>query len=296
MATRIDDQKQPVTGKHVTVDGVRVHYYESGSGDPVVFLHGIGGSADNWWRAVAKVGRTHHAIAIDLPGYGRSDPLPDDVGAERTAAFLWRTVEEIGLSHPVLVGHSFGGLLSLMISLDHPGAVRGMVLISSGGLGRTGSPSSLALAFTPLGMVYPWLARLPFGPEALVASLAVSGACRPWRLPHLWWRTERKAASSYTALRTTVRDLRKMSVPWGQKYVLLDRLRELPMPCLTLWGTHDQMTPFWHAIAADRRLRHGTLRFLPFTGHLLPSEAEGRFLRHLLDFLGELPAAPAPSA
>ncbi|MFF8996652.1 alpha/beta fold hydrolase [Streptomyces achromogenes] len=296
MATRIDDQKRPVTGKHVTVDGVRVRYYESGSGDPVVFLHGIGGSAAHWWLAVAEVGRTHRAIAIDLPGYGKSDPLPGDAGAEQTAAFLWKVVEEIGLSHPVLVGHSFGGLLSLMISLERPGAVRAIVLISSGGLGRAGSPGPLSLAFTPLGAVYPWLARLPFGPEAVVALGAVSGACRPWRLPRRWWRTERETASSYSALRTAVQDLRKTSVPWGQRYVLLDRLRELPMPCLTLWGTHDQMTPFWHALAADRRLRHGKLRLLPFTGHLLPSEAEDRFLRHLLDFLGELPAAQSPSA
>ncbi|MEU3960307.1 alpha/beta fold hydrolase [Streptomyces buecherae] len=296
MPPRIDDRERSVIAKDVVVDGLRVRYHEHGSGDPVVFLHGIGGTADYWRRAVEGVGRTHRAVAIDLPGCGGSDPLPGDDSPEQTAAFLWKAVKAIGLSPPVLVGHSFGGLLSLMMCLDRPEAVRGLVLIGSGGLGRASNPSLLALIFTPLGEVYPWLARLPLGPEAVVASLAVSGACRPWRLPPQWWRSERKTASSYDALRNTVRSLRKTSLPWGQRYVLLDRLPELPMPCLILWGTHDQFTPFWHALAADRRVRHGTLRLLPFTGHLLPSEAEGRFLRYLLGFLDELATAEEPSS
>lgn len=284
MSSRYGEKGQTVISKRIVVDGISAHYYDEGSGHPVVFLHGAGGNSGYWLRIVAEVGRENRAIAVDLPGFGQTGRISDDE-PEEVAVFLWKFFDAIGLARPVIVGHSYGGLLSLMMALGRPEQVRGTVLIGSGGLGRSINPGLFGLAVNPLGSVFPWVARIPLGPELLVGSLAAVGACRPWRLPPWWWWFELETASSFRGLETTLRTLRESSSYRGQKYVLLDRLAELEMPCLTFWGLFDRVTPFWHAIAADRRLKNGQLRILPFSGHLLPSESEDLFLRHLYRFL-----------
>ncbi|MEV6576322.1 alpha/beta fold hydrolase [Streptomyces sp. NPDC051577] len=284
MPSQSGEQEKALVSHRIVVDGISTHYYEQGSGDPVVFLHGAGGNAGYWLRIVSEVAQQHRAISVNLPGFGQTERLSGE-DPEEVAGFLWKFFDAIGLVRPILVGHSYGGLLSLMVALSRPADIRGVVLVGSGGLGRFINPGLLGVAVTSGPSPFPWIARSPLGPELLVASLAAVGAFRPWRLPPWWWWFELETASSFRGLETTLRTLRASSTYRGQKHVLLHRLAELPMPVLTLWGLHDRIIPFWHAIAADRRLRNGQMRILPFSGHLLPSESEDLFLRHLRRFL-----------
>lgn len=118
-----------------TVAGRRVVYAETGSGAPLVFLHGWGLSARAYapaLRALTRAGA--RVIAPGLPGFGRSDPLPDPLTWSALADWVVALLDHIGVSEPVfVVGHSFGGGVATATAYHHTDRVRSLVLVNSVG-------------------------------------------------------------------------------------------------------------------------------------------------------------------
>ncbi|GAA2219247.1 alpha/beta fold hydrolase [Streptomyces nogalater] len=269
----------------VDVEGTRTRYLETGQGAPVLLIHGEGSVSEQWYGILEGLATSHRVVAVDLPGYGYSERITDASPAGM-ATFVWNFARAVGAERPVVVGHSFGGAVAVHMALQRPDHVPSLVLISSAGMGRAINPAMVILAVTPLGDLTKWLIpRLPSGPRLLVASVAVLGASRPWRLPSAWWRSQVKAVSSPEALPTTLRSERATVGLLGQKNLLTGRLPELPMPTLVAWGLQDLLVPFWQGIGARRRLRNGQLKVIPCTGHLMPTEAAGELLKTLRPFL-----------
>ncbi|MFJ6699517.1 alpha/beta fold hydrolase [Streptomyces sp. NPDC091272] len=278
------NQKPPVIHHHIDVDGTATHYIESGKGSPVLLLHGAGANSGNWLQTVESLSGEHRVVAVDLPGYGDTASL-DRKDPAATVAFLWRFAESAGLGRHVVVGHSFGGLLALLMALERPEQVRGVVAVAAGGLGRAISPVAAIQAGTPLGDLTPLLATVPGGPQLLVTGVAAVGAARPWRLPMSWWKSQLKAASSYRDLRTALSTFRATVGLWGQHQSILGRLPELSMPVLVLWGLQDRMVPFWHGVRAARRIPHSDLHLMPCSGHLVINESGRAVQQQLAEFL-----------
>jgi len=112
----------------LTKDG-RFGYEEAGRADapPLVFLHGIGGAARGWRRQLQDFSPSWRAVAWDMPGYGRSAPLPM-VSIATLAQALTDFLATAGIERPVLVGHSIGGMIVQQFIADHPEAARAVVL------------------------------------------------------------------------------------------------------------------------------------------------------------------------
>lgn len=111
----------------------RLHVVSSGSGPPIVFLHGMGTSAATWDRCMAALADHFTVVAPDLLGHG-SSPVPDDPGEytrDRTLVDIDEIIADLGGS-PVLVGHSLGGYLALAYAATRPGTVRGVVVLNTG--------------------------------------------------------------------------------------------------------------------------------------------------------------------
>jgi pimeloyl-ACP methyl ester carboxylesterase len=118
----------------VTVENLRVHYIESGTGRAVVMIHGNAGTVGDFeFGAVQLLARDYRVIAIDRPGHGRSErPSGKTATVEYQARLLHlhRTLSDLGIAQPVLVGHSWGAALALAYVLKYPQEVSGMVLLS----------------------------------------------------------------------------------------------------------------------------------------------------------------------
>src|SRR5258707_6464878 len=94
--------------RFVAVDGLNTRYLEDGSGVPAILLHGssLGSSADVFRRNLRALGaRGIRAIAVDLPGFGKSEPSEDLSGAYRRN-FILRFMDALGLPKAALIGHS----------------------------------------------------------------------------------------------------------------------------------------------------------------------------------------------
>ncbi len=110
-------------------DGHQIHYVAAGQGAPVLFLHGLGGRVENWVHQIAFVSKTHQAIAIDLPGHGRSE------GREVSFLEYWRSIEalldHLEVSSVTMCGLSKGARAGLMLAARRPERVSGMVVVNA---------------------------------------------------------------------------------------------------------------------------------------------------------------------
>lgn len=118
--------------RDVVLRGRRVRYVDVGTGPPVVLVHGQGGAWQWWLRVIPTVARHARVIAIDLAGFGASEPVAaGDVFSEQVATVIG-VLDELRLARATIVGHSMGGLVSLKVACSHPGRVDGLMLIDSG--------------------------------------------------------------------------------------------------------------------------------------------------------------------
>lgn len=105
---------------------------EAGEGEPVVLLHGIAGSTVSWAPLVPPLARSRRVVALDLPGFGRSEPLARPVRSAALADAVASTLDALGLAHAAIVGQSLGGIVALHLALARPDLVASLVAISAG--------------------------------------------------------------------------------------------------------------------------------------------------------------------
>src|SRR5215204_5994491 len=101
----------PVTERRLDLAGVSTSLLEGGEGPPLVLLHGQGGFAAMWGRVIPHLVGSHHVVAPDLPGLGRSEVRAGNLDARAMVAWLGELIEQTCAEPPVLVGHSLGDLL-----------------------------------------------------------------------------------------------------------------------------------------------------------------------------------------
>ena len=109
------------------LDGVRLASWEEGSGQPVVFVHGVGTSGELWARDLAPLARDCRLIVYDRRGYGASSESPRDWQAHREDAIA--LIEALRAAPAVLVGYSGGSMIALDLALERPDLVRSLVLL-----------------------------------------------------------------------------------------------------------------------------------------------------------------------
>jgi pimeloyl-ACP methyl ester carboxylesterase len=130
---RLPTEPKP-TGSFVTVDKLRIHYIEHpGSGTPVVLIHGLPGTAEDW-EDVTPLLAGHRTIAIDRPGFGYS--TGGYVPFDRQLEIIHELLTKLHVVRPILVGHSYGGTISLGFAERYPGDVRGLVLVDAAAAGQ----------------------------------------------------------------------------------------------------------------------------------------------------------------
>ena len=164
------EKRYPPEGTFVTVDGIRLHYYSAGKeGDqPVVFLHG-GVLTGHDFRHVLELAdaKRYYALAFDRPGYGYSE-RPKEATPEEQARLIRAALEKLGVQRPIIVGHSWSGLLALTYALQYPDELAGVVTLG-GGMYVEGYPAGK-------GDVISLAATAPvLGPLLLRTMLAVLG-------------------------------------------------------------------------------------------------------------------------
>lgn len=130
--------------KYFQIEGVATYFHhrgptslpevvpDRGLGERILCLHGVGGNGAVFDPLLDRLAERHEPLAFDQPGHGRSGSFDSLGSIERMAGFTRALWEKLELRAPVLLGHSMGGAVALQLALDHPGEVRGLVLVGAG--------------------------------------------------------------------------------------------------------------------------------------------------------------------
>ncbi|WP_137899722.1 alpha/beta hydrolase [Sphingomonas sp. 2SG] len=155
---RAAERLVPQDGRHLQVEGARLHYVDRGSGPAIVMVHGLGGQMRNFsYGMLAPLAADHRVILVDRPGSGYS--VADDggePGIAAQAAILGRFIDLLGIERPLVVGHSLGGALALSLAIQRPELVRGLALIAP----LTQPQDDVPEAFKGLAAIPPGVRRL----------------------------------------------------------------------------------------------------------------------------------------
>jgi pimeloyl-ACP methyl ester carboxylesterase len=269
--------------RRVELPGASVNYAEIGEGGPLLFIHGVSGSWQNWLENLphfAAAGR--RCVALDLPGFGAS-PMPEwPITMDAYGQLVRDFCEKLGLGGATLVGNSMGGLVATELALAAPESFERLVLVAAAGIINAWRPEERAVAtawawrhfsphFAGRGrqiVARPRLRHAVFGPfvrfpnrlddDILVEQIA-NGL--------------REAQGFEPALADLIRhDFR-------------ERLATVEMPTMIVWGLSDRVVPVAAAISYHRRIPHSRLEIFERTGHVPQLERPLRFNALLQEFI-----------
>ena len=184
------ERDNPPAGQFLTVNGVRLHYVERGSGEPLVLLHGNGSMIQDFVSSglIDLAARTHRVIAIDRPGFGHSDrPRSTVWTAEAQADLIHDALAQLGIARATILGHSWGCSVAVALAHKYPELVGGLVLASgyyyptaradAVGMSAPAVPvvgDVLRYTISPVvsRLTWPLLMRTLFGPQAMPEKFA----------------------------------------------------------------------------------------------------------------------------
>lgn len=281
---------QQLEHNEVDLGGVNVHYVRTGAGPAVVLIHGLNASWFTWCRNLEPLALAGYTIlALDLPGHGDSDK-PRNLGYNPAAGarVVNDFLETLGLTKAVIVGNSAGGLVGGLFALEYPSKVERLVLVAPGGLGRE---VGWVLRLVALPLVGETIYRTPFYDMYDFRKL-IFHSPPPFLeqiLPEL-----RRVGKLPGARRALLQSIRSGINLFGQRKqnIILDRLRDLPVPLLTVWGNQDAVIPVAQAQEVSRVLPQSVVHTIPECGHWPHMEQDTQFNDLLTRFLrGDLDEA-----
>lgn len=278
--TRQVEQAHPPHGRFITVSGVRLHYTEQGSGPPLVLLHGNGAMMQDFEVSglIDMAARKYRVIAFDRPGYGYSErPRTTIWTPQAQAHLLHEALQQIGVTQPIVLGHSWGAMVATAMALDFPDDVKSLVLLS-GYYYPTAradvpflAPPSIPLigdlmryTISPLlgRAIWPAMKRHLFAPAPVPrrfdAQFATWMTLRPSQL--------RAAAAEYALL-----------IP--SAYRMQSRYHELLLPVVIMGGDGDRhVVTHAHSERLHRELPHSIFHVTHGAGHMLHHVAQDQVL------------------
>lgn len=241
---------------------------EQGSPDPLqpslVLLHGLMGTASTFEPLLQHLPQGRHAVAIDLPGAGRSERNRRlSPALSSVSACVGELLDALQLHQPVLVGHSHGGAVGLHLAAAEPGRLRSLILLAPAHPYFRHADQIIRFYLSPVGMAFahtmPWYPRW----MQMMGLRRMAG-------PQSWDDPERLTPyRENLRTRGTIGHLLRLLQIWHSDMRELRHLLEAPfrLPTLMIWGDHDRAVPLSTAGPLRRRLRRSELQILDGVGH-----------------------------
>jgi pimeloyl-ACP methyl ester carboxylesterase len=278
------------------IDGRRVHFRDIGEG-PLGFVcvHGMGGCQQHWSHTLPLLARHGRAIALDLPGFGGSQPARGRITLDLFADVTAALAREVGLEQVVFLGHSMGGPIALRCAARDPQLTRSLVLLG-GAIGTFCAllglrdvaritrerPKDTAAVYAEVltcGVPIPATVKRAIARRRLARALAL------W--PYVYRPAELEPATVALILqgagaRGTLGSLRALSQ--SDPYA---RVGEIRCPILSIGARHDRIASVTDLEAFGRLAPTATAVLLEDAGHLMMLERPQAVNREISRFLDE---------
>jgi pimeloyl-ACP methyl ester carboxylesterase len=271
----------------ISASPIKLYHEIHGAGDPLLCIHGFGASLYSWRNFIEPLSKDYQLILIDLKGCGKSPkPLDTKYSTQDHADLLYQFILEHDLRNLTLIGNSFGGALSLLLSImladaGESGRLKALVLIDAGAY-KEYIPAYLKLLSVPL---------INLGVYLVPSRLAVRAILRkayydPSKI------TEEQIAAYAAPIaapggKHALRETGSQLVP-ANFDELIKRYKDITVPTLIIWGRQDQIIPLKVGDLLNRDIASSTLKIIEECGHAPQEEKPEETVPLVLEFLKTL--------
>lgn len=250
----------------IKIKGINVHCEVTGEGAPVLILHGWGASSEVMKTAAASFEGKMKVYNLDLPGFGKSDePVEDDWNIYSYADFVKEFCEKAGIVNPVILAHSFGGRIALILAGKKMMDINKMILTGCAGIKPKRGVDYYIKVYT-----------YKLGKKAG----KVLGKLSPGYEEKL---KQKHGSADYAAASNKMRAVMVRTVNEDLKYLL----PEIKVPCLLVWGENDDATPLSDGQLMEKVIPDSGLVTMPGSGHYAFLENAAWFGNIVRSFCGK---------
>jgi pimeloyl-ACP methyl ester carboxylesterase len=251
-----------------------MNYIDVGSGDgpPILFVHGLSGSWQNWLENLPYFAQKHRCIAMDLPGFGYSEMPAEKISMSGYARQVDSLCDQLGLDKCFVVGNSMGGFVAAEMCIRHPQRVERACLVAAAGISVTNLRRRPLL--TGARIVGALGAASAAQNRFIVARPRLRGLFTNFVFRH----PSRLAADlMYEQVRGAGKPGLYDAMDALTSYDFRDRLPEIKAPTLIVWGDSDMLVPVEDAHEFERLIPQSRTVILEDTGHVPMLERPVKF-------------------
>jgi pimeloyl-ACP methyl ester carboxylesterase len=270
--------------KFANVGGINTRYICEGEGPTLVLIHGVGHSADVFYRNIDALARDYFVIAPDLPGHGFTERMDLDGGAPQPLFVrqLELLLDELGIGTYSVLGSSFGGLLACLMTLSRPSRIHNLIVVGSGGafhssdeqrqtLQKVLANASGAMSEPTLESCRSRLAAICYDPNAVAEEILLTQL------------TSYGLGDRFEAFKSTISGY--LASLDSEDCRVYGRLEAIKSRTMIITGRQDSRASLESHVRAKERIAGAELVILDSCGHLPYMEHVGTFNRIVLEFL-----------
>lgn len=240
----------------------------------LVFLHGIGGSGEIWKPQVDHFAGRHRVLAWNAPGYGGTEPIAD-VTFPKLAERLAEDMSADGLERPVIIGHSFGGMVAQQLVCGYPERVGGLIL--SGTSSAFGNPDGDFQKKFIEARTKPLDAGKTMADVAAKVAPSLVGSSAPAEAVDL----------AIACMSAVPKNTYRAIVALLTRFDLRSVLSEISAPTLLVAGSEDKTAPAPMMERMAARIPGAGFATIKGAGHLAPLEQPAEFNQLIETFIAE---------
>ena len=241
------------------IKGLKINYKILGEGRPLLILHGWGSKSANWIKVAKLLSEKGIKVIIpDLPGFGQSDKPKEVWSLDNYCDFVEKFVEKLGLERFFLLGHSFGGSLSVKLSLRFPEKIDKLFLVSAACFRRKSIKKRILFIVAKIFKIFSFI---PFLKKAFYKFIV------------------RKSDYSYTD--GIMRDIYLGVI----KQDLSGLLEKIQIPTNIIWGEKDNITPLKQAKIINQKIKNSKLIIIPGANHDLNTKYPEKLAKAICSYI-----------
>ncbi len=279
----IDPPLGKIPTKLISVEGITISYIEKGEGNPMIFVHGIPTSSFLWRDMIDELSAYGRIIAVDLPGFGFSDPPKNgDYTISNYARIFESFLKALSIEQATLVCHDFGGPIVLTYALQHPEKYQRLIILDTF-LHRDFPPLPLYMKIAkirPFGEIF-----MGLGGQYIARSGLEMGVENKSRISEGIVQRYYIPDGNPDKLNSTM--LGTLRIDYMEDLEFIEKnLKTIVKPTLILWGEDDKFLPLSLGAQIHKDIRGSKMERIPNCGHFVPEDQPERATKIIIEFLG----------
>jgi len=260
----------------LTIHNKKIHYIDIGQGDPIVLLHGYLESLAIWEKFANQLSHKFRIIAFDIPGHGKSEALAKKHNIEMLADCVYDALKLLKINQCLMIGHSMGGYVTLMVHHLYPELLSGFSLFHSHPFADTEETRKNRIREIDL---------VKNGKKDILAKVNIPNAFAQKKLVDLKNEVDRlKSIAIHTPAKGIIASLYAMM----NRPDFSDELAQTETPFLLIAGKHDNYISFNSVIANIKLPKNSRLCVLENSGHMGFVEEKEKALEYIVGFISTI--------